>query len=75
MTKKCSVIDYDCGNLFSVCRAIEHCGGEAVVVTSCTQVIQAERLILPGVGAFGMAMKRLIETGLADSVRTFCMSE
>lgn len=57
------------GNLASVCRAIRHLGHDAVVRD---RVGDAERLILPGVGAFGAAMERLAP--IADEIRAHAAS-
>ena len=59
MTRKVTIADYDCGNLFSVRRALEICGGEVEIGDTPEKLEQAERLVLPGVGAFGDAMAAL----------------
>ena len=57
--KTVTVIDYGIGNLLSVRRGFEAIGAN-VVVTSCLgEIKKAERLILPGVGAFGKGMQEL----------------
>ena len=61
MTASVTIVDYDCGNLFSVSHAIEHCGGRVELATDPEQVTSADRLLLPGVGAFGAAMNALGE--------------
>ncbi len=60
---KTVVIDYGMGNLGSVRRAIEECGGEPVVTSDPGQLDSAERILLPGVGAFGDGMRNLREAG------------
>ena len=50
-----AVIDYGVGNLFSLCRSLEAIGQEAVVSGDPAVLHQADRLILPGVGAFADA--------------------
>lgn len=67
-----TVIDYGIGNLLSVCRAIEHCGAEAVLSSSASAIASAERLILPGVGAFHDGMLGLQERGLVEPIRQYC---
>jgi imidazole glycerol-phosphate synthase subunit HisH len=63
-----AVVDYGMGNLRSVEKALELLGQDACV-TASPQVIQsADRVILPGVGAFGAAMDNLRSSGLEDSV-------
>jgi glutamine amidotransferase len=54
-----SVLDFGAGNIRSVVRAVEKAGGKAVVIRSADEIKKAEKLILPGVGHFGQAMKRL----------------
>lgn len=64
------VIDYGVGNLLSVQRGLEYCGVD-VVVTADPQVIRnAQRVVLPGVGAFANAMAALHERGLVDVTRS-----
>ena len=64
-----AVIDYDAGNIKSVEKALQFLG-EEVVVTRDTQVLlSADKVILPGVGAFGDAMKKLNEYGLTKVIK------
>jgi imidazole glycerol-phosphate synthase subunit HisH len=65
-----TVIDFGLSNLDSVVRAIEYCGGDPVVSRDAENVAKAGRLVLPGVGAFPEAMRRLRSTGLADAIRS-----
>lgn len=59
------VIDYGAGNLFSLCSSLKAAGAENVVVTGeADKIAQADRLVLPGVGAFGDAARMLSQTGL-----------
>lgn len=58
------VIDYGMGNLRSVAKAIEHLGGTVYVGSDTRKLSRAEKLILPGVGAFGHAMRELKKRGL-----------
>ena len=62
------VVDYGMGNLRSVLNALESVEAPARLVATPTEAREAERLILPGVGAFGAAMDRLEEQGLAESL-------
>ena len=59
-----AIIDYGMGNLRSVQKAFEHLGFEAAVTDDAAVVAAADRVVLPGVGAFEDAMARLRETGL-----------
>lgn len=54
-----AIIDYGMGNLLSVQRAFEKCGSEAVIIDDPLQLRHAERIVLPGVGAFPDAMRHL----------------
>jgi len=64
-----SVIDYDMGNLRSIANALRHVGAEVRVVREASEVRAADRVVLPGVGAFGAAMRRLSSSGVDDAVR------
>lgn len=69
MTAKVTVLDYGVGNLRSVCRAIEVSGGEPVLVDSAFAAKDADRLIVPGVGAFTSCMSALTSFGFDEVVR------
>jgi len=64
-----AIIDYQMGNLRSVEKALHHLGHGARVTSDPIAIRAAERVILPGVGAFGAAMQRLGEGGLIDVLR------
>ena len=64
-----AIIDYDAGNIRSVEKAIRYLGKEAVVTSDPEKILAADRVILPGVGAFGDAMKRLHALGLVEVIR------
>ncbi|MCY3681045.1 MAG: imidazole glycerol phosphate synthase subunit HisH [Gemmatimonadetes bacterium] len=59
-----AVVDYGMGNLRSVQKAFEHVGAGAVIVDRPEDIDAAERVVLPGVGAFGDAMNNLKTAGL-----------
>ena len=63
------IIDYGVGNLFSLCSSCKAIGQEAFVSGDASELAKADRLILPGVGAFEDAAKKLRDTGMADFVR------
>ena len=63
------IIDYGVGNLFSLCSSCKAIGEEAFVSGDASALSKADRLILPGVGAFEDAAKKLRDTGMADFVR------
>lgn len=69
MSKRVSIVDYGSGNLLSVRRALEHCGADVQMATTAEQVRHTDRLILPGVGAFGDCMRGLIERDLIDPLK------
>lgn len=62
------VIDYDAGNLKSVEKALQYLGEEVMVTRDSQVLLQAEKVILPGVGAFGDAMGKLHHFGLVDTI-------
>lgn len=64
------IIDYGVGNLFSLCSSCRAIGEEAFVSGDAAELSKANRLILPGVGAFADAAEKLRTTGMADFVRT-----
>ena len=68
MGQQVAIIDYGVGNLRSVEKAFEAMGCEAVVSRDERVLREAERLVLPGVGAFGACMKALKEHGFASLV-------
>lgn len=64
------IIDYGVGNLFSLCSSCRAIGEEAFVSGHAAELSKADRLILPGVGAFADAAEKLRTTGMGDFVRT-----
>ena len=64
-----AIIDYDAGNIRSVEKAIRYLGKEVTVTSDPDKILAADRVILPGVGAFGDAMKRLHAMGLVEVIR------
>ena len=63
------IIDYGVGNLFSLCSSCKAIGQDAFVSGNAAELAKADRLILPGVGAFGDAAEKLRDTGMADFVK------
>ena len=70
-----AIIDYDAGNIKSVEKAVHYLGKKAVVTSDPNEILSADRVILPGVGAFGDAMKRLHDLGLVDVIRRAVQQE
>ena len=66
-----SILDYGASNLLNVVRAFEAIGVEVSLVDSAKGIIAADRLVLPGVGAFGAAIEALRENGLSASISEF----
>ncbi len=64
-----AVIDYGVGNLFSLTCSLEFLGFESVVTNKREEILAADKIILPGVGAFGDAMEKLKEAGLVGILR------
>ena len=64
-----AIIDYGVGNLFSLQSSLESLGLEAIVTADPAKIERADRLILPGVGAFGDAMEKLEATGLVPVIQ------
>lgn len=61
-----AVIDYGVGNLFSLCSSLDYLSIDNVVTRDKSVIENADRIILPGVGAFGDASNKLKETGMFD---------
>lgn len=64
-----TIVDYGMGNIRSLRRALERLGATVKVSPDPKEVAKADRVVIPGQGAFGQAMTRLNETGQADGVR------
>ena len=64
-----AIIDYDAGNLRSVEKALQALGEETVITRDREEILAADRVILPGVGAFGDAMEKLHQYGLVEIIR------
>lgn len=65
-----AIIDYGAGNIFSVKNALDYLGFESRLVSDKDSIIAADSVILPGVGAFPAAMKKLEGTGLIDTIKS-----
>nr|WP_288556529.1 imidazole glycerol phosphate synthase subunit HisH [uncultured Mediterraneibacter sp.] len=64
-----AIVDYDAGNIKSVEKALISLGQEVCVTRDADEILQADKVILPGVGAFGDAMEKLHRYGLVDVIR------
>ena len=63
-----AIIDYDAGNIKSVEKALQKLGQDVVITRDKEQILQADKVVLPGVGAFGDAMHNLNEYGLVEVI-------
>jgi glutamine amidotransferase len=75
MSGRITIVDYQMGNLRSVQKGIERVGGQAIISSDPKTIASAEKLILPGVGAFGDAMRELSSRGLVEAIHQFVSTE
>ena len=64
-----AIIDYDAGNLKSVEKALQYLGEDVKITSDANEILGADKIILPGVGAFGDAMEKLNTRGLSEVIR------
>ena len=69
-----AIIDYDAGNIKSVEKALMYLGEEVKITRDPAEIRAADRVILPGVGAYGDAMEKLSRYGLVDVIREVAVS-
>lgn len=67
-----AIVDYGMGNMFSVGRAFDQSGASVALATSSADITAADRLVLPGVGAFADGMKELAARHLIEPILEFC---
>ena len=72
--KACVVIDYGIGNVFSVMQALRESGAEPVLTGDYDKLRKADRVILPGVGAFENGIQGLSTKNLIDPIKEFAAS-
>ena len=70
-----AIIDYDAGNIKSVQKAIEYLGEDVIITRDPEVILNASRVILPGVGAFGDAMEKLHKYNLVDVIKEVVKKE
>lgn len=68
---KIAIIDYDAGNLFSVQHACEFVGLKSIITSDKKEILDSSGVILPGVGAFGEAMRNLRKLDLILPIKEF----
>jgi glutamine amidotransferase len=71
MGGKVTIVDYGLGNIFSVSRALEHFGSEVTLSDQPRDILEAPRVILPGVGAFANGMEGLRSRRLIEPMREY----
>lgn len=64
-----AIVDYDAGNIKSVEKALQFLGEEPIVTREKETLLQADKVIVPGVGAFGDAMEKMHQYGLVEVLR------
>lgn len=69
-----AVVDYNMGNLRSVQNAFLKIGKEVTIVSDPNEIQKYDKLILPGVGAFGDAMEHLKQNGMDEAIKIFAKS-
>jgi len=70
-----AIIDYGMGNVRSMMNALEYCGEDAFISDDLGEMAEADRLVLPGVGAFGDAMAAIRAKGLQDPLTRFALED
>lgn len=76
MARKVTLIDYGVGNLLNVVRALEHVGADVIIVESgSSELNNAERVVLPGVGAFPDGMREMRSRGFIEPLLEFAAKE
>jgi imidazole glycerol-phosphate synthase subunit HisH len=73
MSLNVTIIDYGIGNLLSVSRALEKCGAQVRLSDRPEGILSADRLVLPGVGAFSKGMQGLRERGLIEPLKEYAL--
>jgi imidazole glycerol-phosphate synthase subunit HisH len=69
-----AVIDYGAGNLRNVCKALEHVGTQPLLTSDVHILEQADKVVLPGVGAFADCLQGLKQRGLYDPLRQIALA-
>ena len=69
-----AIVDYGMGNLRSVQKALEKVGGTTIITQSPNEIINCDKLVLPGVGAMKPAMEKLQTLNLIEPIKDFVKS-
>lgn len=70
-SNKITLLDYGMCNLLNVARAFEYCGAEVTITENPTVAQRADKLVVPGVGAFGDSMREIEARGFGDAIKRF----
>ena len=71
---KIAVVDYDMGNLHSVCKALEYAGAETLITHVPAELASADAIVLPGVGSFDPAVKKIRDRDLEQPLKDIIAS-
>ena len=71
MKSSITVIDYGVGNLFSISKAFEYFGVNVNLIDNPKGILKADRLVLPGVGAFAHGFYELDRRNLVDAIKNY----
>ena len=71
MSKKITIIDYGCGNIYSLTRVLNKLGYTVEVTNDSDKIINSDKIILPGVGAFKIGIDNLKKNKLDESINLF----
>ena len=74
LNKRITIIDYGCGNILNLARAIKFIGYEVDITHDKNKIINSSYVILPGVGAFGNAMKQIEKYNLHNTILEYAKS-
>ncbi|MDH0339712.1 imidazole glycerol phosphate synthase subunit HisH [Metapseudomonas otitidis] len=75
VNRNITLLDYGMANLLNVARAFEYCGATVRIIEDSKDVVSADRLVVPGVGAFADVIRELAERGLDEAIRRFSETE
>jgi len=73
--KKITIIDYGCGNILNLVRAIKYLGYQTEITSDKKKILNSSHVILPGVGAFGNAIRQLEKYNLQSTILEYAKSE
>lgn len=70
-----AVVDYGIGNVSSIMNMIKKIGASCIIANNIDQIQRADKLILPGVGAFDVGIQRLNKSGFTDIIKKFALED